>query len=172
MKKVIITFGIIAGLIIAVWVIVLAALGGCMNWEYGMVYGYSAMLLSFSMIFVAVKSFRDKHNNGSISFGKAFQIGLWITLIASTFYVLTWLVYYYNFIPDFYDKYSAHMVSQMQSEGATATAIEAAKAEIANFKELAKNPAINALMTYMEIVPVGLVVSLLTALILKRKTAS
>lgn len=170
MKKIIIKFGLIAGLIIGIWVIFLGAMHDSMDIKYGMLYGYTAMLISFSMIFVAVKNYRDTYQNGTVTFGQGFKIGLGISLIAATFYVGIWLIEYYFFFPDFFDKYSEAMVKQMQTEGATQAAIESTKAEMMHFKELCKNPLINAAVTYTEILPVGLLVSLVTALILKRKT--
>ena len=74
------------------------------DFESSMVLGYASMILAFSMIFVGIKNYRDRFNNGFVTFGKAFKIGLYITLIASTIYVLVWLIDYYLFIPDFLDK--------------------------------------------------------------------
>jgi hypothetical protein len=169
MKNIITKFGIYAGLIVGVWVVLLAAIGDSLNMDYGMLYGYTAMLLSFSMIYVAVKTYRDTYNGGYVSFGRAFRIGLGITLIASTFYVVVWLIEYHFFVPDFYDVYAARAAEKMQAEGATEAEIQAAGSQIASFRELAENPLIHALITYTEILPVGLLVSLIAALILKKK---
>ena len=83
-------------------------------------------------------------------------------------YVLVWLIDYYLFIPDFMDKYTAHMISQAQHSGASAAEIAAKTKEAVGMKEMYKSPVMVVLFTYMEIFPVGLVVSLITALILKR----
>ena len=102
MKKIVVVNGLIAGLIVAAMFLITMGLyhkNG--NFEGGMLVGYASMLLAFSLIFVAILRYRDKYNNGAVSFGKAFRIGLYITLIASTIYVATWLVDYYVFIPDF-----------------------------------------------------------------------
>ena len=169
MKKIVIVFGLIAGVIVSAWAVCGAGLcysGG--NYTTGMVLGYASMILAFSLVFVGVKNYRDKFNSGVISFGKAFKIGFYITLIASTMYVLVWLVDYYLFIPDFMDKYSAHMISQAQHSGATAAEIANKTKEAASMKEMYKSPVMVVLFTYMEIFPVGLVVTIITALILKR----
>ena len=76
------------------------------------------MIIAFSFVFVGIKNFRDKHNERSITFKKAFTIGLWITLIASSMYVMVWMIDYHLFILDFMEKYSAHMLEQAQSSGA------------------------------------------------------
>lgn len=137
-----------------------------------MLLGYAAMLLSFSLVFVGIKNYRDKYANGSISFGKAFKIGLYITLVASTVYVIVWLIDYYLFIPDFMDKYTAHLLREFQSEGPTAAELEAKVTELAGYKDMYKSPLMVILWTYIEILPVGLVVSLISALILRKPGAA
>jgi hypothetical protein len=172
MKKMVIVYGLISGFISIAWFIGSTAIMGKdhVDFETGLIYGYAAMLLAFSLIFVAIKSFRDKHNQGTISFRKAFQIGLFITLIASTVYVVIWLVDYFYFNPDFMDRYAAHELAKMKTDGATQAAINEQVIYFDKAKVMYKNPFFNALMTYAEILPVGLLVSLIASLILKRKT--
>ncbi|MEJ0105141.1 MAG: DUF4199 domain-containing protein [Bacteroidota bacterium] len=170
MKKTVLIYGIIAGLISTSLFIGLMLLGKAgHDFKNGMIYGYTLMILAFSFIFVATKITRDKYNGGVISFGKAFRVGLYITLIASTIYVIVWLVDYYFFIPDFAEKYSAHVLENLKTSGASEAEIAKKSAEMAGFSEMYKNPFFNALITYSEIVPVGLIVSLISALALKRK---
>ena len=171
MKKNVIVCGIISGVIVsALMAIMVATMYENPNFEGNMFLGYASMILAFSLIYVAVKNYRDKYNNGIIKFGKAFLIGLYVSLIASTFYVVTWLIAYYNFVPDFMDKYSEHVIQSAQKSGATQIEIEKQTAEMASMKEMYKNPLFVILMTYMEILPVGLLVSLLVAAILKRRS--
>lgn len=171
MKKVILVYGIIAGLIVAA---LFAFSTGYFcakgDFEGGMIYGYSAMIIAFAMIFVAIKSFRDKYNGGTIKFGKAFKIGFFITLIASTIYVISWLITYYCFMPDFMDKYAAVMLAKAQSSGLTAAELAKKTDQVAWMKEVYKTPLGVILMTYVEILPIGTVVALTSALVLKRKT--
>lgn len=169
MKKVVLVYGIIAGLIVA-GMMAFSTGYYCAkgDFEGGMIYGYSAMIIAFSMIFVGTKSFRDKYNGGTIAFGKAFKIGFLITLIASTIYVLGWLVNYYFFIPDFMDKYAAAMLNKAKASGISADELAKKTADMAQMKEWYKNPLFVILMTYVEILPIGLVVALISALILKR----
>jgi hypothetical protein len=171
MKKIVIVFGLIAGVITSAWVLIYSSLGNPMEGEYGMYYGYASMILAFSLIFVAVKSFRDKHNGGIISFGKAFRIGLYITLIASTIYVVSWLINYFFFDPGFMDGYTDKMIAKMKAENATQAQIDKYATEMKSFMEMYKNPFFNAMITYMEILPVGLIVSLICATILRKKPA-
>ncbi len=172
MKKNVLVFGTIGGLIVAAMMFYstgkYCATG---DFEGGMIYGYTAMILAFSMIFVAVKNFRDKYNNGVLNFGKAFKIGFYITLIASTIYVISWLINYYCFIPDFMDKYSMHMIAKVKASGVSAAEVSKEITSMDKMKEMYKNPLFVILFTYLEILPVGLVVALISAGILKRKTA-
>ena len=135
----------------------------------GMVIGYASMLIAFSLIFVGIKNYRDKYNDGSISFGKAFKIGILITLIASTLYVATWLVEYFFFVPDFGDKYAAEMVAKLKESGASQIELDQKAKEMASFAAMYKNPFFNAMISYTEILPVGLIVTVISALILRKK---
>jgi hypothetical protein len=175
MKKIVLISGLIAGLVSIGWGVAYIAV--CLNSDKpmdmgnGMLYGYASMLLAFSVIFVAIKNYRDKHNGGIISFGKAFRIGLYISLIASTIYVLIWLIDYYYFIPEgsFEQQYTNYTLEALKAEGATQPELDAKAAELAKDWESYKNPFVNAMITYVEILPVGLLVSLIAALVLKRK---
>jgi hypothetical protein len=169
MKKTIIICGLTAGLIVTWWMI--AAMAGLLNpyFENGMLLGYTTMLVAFSLIFVAVKNSRDKYNGGFISFGKALKIGLLITLVASTIYVVVWMIDYYYFIPDFFDKYAAHILTKMKASGASAAEMQKQAAAIQGYRQMYQNPLFNALFTYLEILPVGVVVSLISAFALKRR---
>lgn len=170
MKKIIIVCGLIGGLIVSAMMVTSA--GMCYSsgsFDTGMVLGYTSMILAFSLVFVGIKNYRDKYNEGMISFGKAFRIGLYITLIASSIYVLAWLIDYYFFIPDFMDKYASHMLEKIKSSGAAQLEIDKQAKEMAGYKEMYKNPLFVILLTYAEILPVGLIITLISALILKRK---
>lgn len=170
MKKIVIVCGSIAGLIVsAVLVTTVAMSSRSGKIEGGMLLGYATMIIAFSLIFVGIKNYRDKFNNGIISFGKAFKTGLFITLIASTIYVIVWLVCYYYFIPDFGEKMAANMLDKLKAGGAGEAEIAKQTKDMARFNEMYKNPFFNALITYTEIIPVGLIVTLISSFILKRK---
>ena len=130
--------------------------------------GYSSMLIAFSFIFVGIKNVRDKHNGGYISFGNAFKVGLYIALIASSVYVVTWLIEYYIFIPDFMDKYIAHVLREAQKDGATLAELKAKKDDLSGYVEMYKTPFGVIVLTYLEVLPIGLIIALIAAAILKR----
>jgi hypothetical protein len=172
-KKIIIKYGLIAGIVVSI--LMLAGVNyfshceGSVDFNTSMLIGYASMLLSFTLVFVGIRNYRDKYNGGIIGFGKAFKIGLMIVLIASTIYVIAWLVDYFFFIPDFLEKYSAQMTDELKASGASQIEIDKHTNEMETFSRMYKNPFFNAMMTYMEILPVGLVVTLISSLILKSK---
>src|SRR5258705_5380429 len=123
MKKNIIVYGLIAGLVVSACMLTsvnyLSHCEGNVDYGTSMLIGYASMLIAFSLVFVGIRNYRDKYNGGVVSFGKAFQIGFLITLIASTIYVIAWLIDYTFFIPDFMDKYSTHMIEELKAGGAS-----------------------------------------------------
>jgi amino acid transporter len=173
MKRNIIVYGLIAGMIVSILMLLsINYISHCEgNVDYGtsMLIGYASMLIAFSLVFVGIRNYRDKYNGGMISFGKAFKIGIMIVLIASTFYVVAWLIDYFFFMPDFMEKYAAHMLDELKAGGASQLEIDKQTAEMASFARMYKNPFFNAMMTYVEILPVGLIVTLISSFILKRK---
>ena len=172
MKKNIIIYGLIAGIVVSALMLFsvnnLSHREG-IDYDTSLIIGYASMLIAFSLVYVGIRNYRNNYNGGAISFGKAFKIGILVVLIASTIYVIAWLIDYFFFIPDFMEKYSAHTIEQMKASGASQAAIDKQAKEMASFAAMYKNPFFNAMMTYVEILPVGLVVTLISALILKRK---
>src|SRR5258706_4033266 len=175
MKKNIIIYGLIAGLVVSILMLstvnYISHCEGSVDYNISLLVGYASMLIAFSLVFVGIRNYRDKYNEGVISFGKAFRIGIMIVSIASTIYVVAWLIDYFFFIPDFLEKYSAHTLDKLKASGASQIEIDKQTKEMANFAEMYKNPFFNAMMTYVEILPVGLIVTLISSLILKRKAA-
>ncbi|HCS19092.1 MAG TPA: DUF4199 domain-containing protein [Bacteroidetes bacterium] len=176
MKKTIVVFGLISGVIISTFMGISMYLMSCSSgtgdMTRSMIIGFSAMAVAFSFIFVGIKNFRDKRNSGSITFGKAFLIGSLISLIASTLYVLTWGVEFHFFMPDFIDKYSAIQIEQLQAGDLKGTELEEAIKEVEDKNYLYKNNLLFfAFTTYTEILPVGILITLISALILRRETA-
>jgi hypothetical protein len=170
MKKNVFVFGLISGLIVTAFM-VFASIKCYVSGTFkdSEVYGYTGMLVAFSFIFVGIKNYRDKYNNGVISFGKAFRIGLFIALIASTFYVLVWVVEYYVFFPDWLNKYCTHVINDAKASGVSQLELDKKTAQMNWYKQAYKNPLFVVLLTYMEILPIGVVISLISGLFLKRK---
>lgn len=172
MKKNILVFGLVMGALqtgFMLW----GAISCYNNPEHHSndVVGYAGLLLIMSLIFVGVKNFRDKHNGGIITFGKAFKTGLFISLVASAVYLITSIIYIYGFAPDFIDKYVQHVMFEAKRAGADAKELAETAKSMAEFKENYKNPVFMMVTTLMEALVPGLIVALITAAILRRKTA-
>jgi hypothetical protein len=135
----------------------------------GMVIGYTTMVLSFLLVFFGMRSYRENVGGGYISFGRALSVGLLIMLITCAFYVITWEVIYFNFMPDFAEKYGAFMVENMRAAGASAQEIAAKTEEMKRFKELYDNIFFNVAMTLLEPLPVGLIMTFISALIVRKR---
>lgn len=171
MRNTVIKFGIFSSLIMAVGMLITMHFADAIGYDKGELAGYTVMVISFLMVFFGVRTYRDKMNDGVISFGQAFKVGSLIALISCLVYVGTWLILYYNFMPDFFDKYGAYQIQHMKDAHASQADIDAAVKEMKHFVELYKNPFINAAMTFLEPLPVALVMSLLAAVILRKKKA-
>jgi len=168
MRKIIVTFGLISGAISSLMMIVLVTFGNRIGFDRGAVIGNTSIVLSFLMVFFGILTYRDNIGNGQITFLKAFAVGLSITLISCIFYVVTWEILYYNFLPGFWDKYGAHLVGKLTASGASPAAVEAKLQQVKKYKELYKNPLFNAALTFIHPFPIGLVITLISALVLRR----
>jgi len=165
LKKIVLIFSLILGAILCVNMFIMVNMFyGNQDFKTNDVVGYAALVVVFSLIFFAVRNYRNKHLNGFISFGKAFKTGILVAFLASTLYVVVWLFYYYLFVPDFLDKYIAYVLKR-----APEAQLAAKTKEMESFREMYKSPFFVIIITYSEIFPIGLIVSLVSALILKRK---
>lgn len=168
MKRSVLIFGLILGTILCGNMIYMVN-KVCNNPDFqgNDVLGYAAMIVVFSLTFFGIRNYRNNELVGVISFGKAFKTGALIALVGATMYVVVWLFYYYLFVPEFMDKYTAHVLKQAAQNGAEELATKTQQME--SFNEMYKNPFMIALITYGEVLPVGLIVALISSLILKRK---
>ena len=171
MTRIAVIFGLIAGAILGGMMALSVPLyvHGILNFDVGEIFGYTTMVLAFIVVFFGIRSYRDNVAFGRIGFWKAFQVGIFMTFIASAIYVLTWEVIYYNFFPDFMDKYGAYVTEKLKADGASPAALAAKKQEMADFKRLYANPLYNAAFTFLEVFPVGLVMTLISAGILRKR---
>ena len=169
MKKIVLTFGIIAGVILSVFMVATIPFVDRIGFDYGMVIGYTTMVLAFLLVFFGIRSYRENVGGGQISFGRAFSVGILIVLIASLMYVVTWEILYYNVIPDFGDKYAAHLLEKSRAAGASPEQLAAEQEKMNSMKWMLSNPLINGAVTFLEPLPVGLVLTLVSAAILRRR---
>lgn len=169
MRKIVLTYGLLAGAILSVMMLVTLPFLDQIGFDRGAIIGYTTMVLAFLMVFFGVKSYRDNVAGGTVTFGRAFKVGLMITAIASVCYVATWEVIYYKLTPDFGDKYAAYTIEKAKQSGATEAQIAAQTKQMAQFTEQYKNPLVNIAYTLLEPLPVGILFTLVTAGVLSRK---
>ncbi len=169
MTKTVLTFGLIAGVIISVLMGGSLLLADRIGSGHSMALGYTIMVASFLLIYFGIRSYRDDTLRGQISFGRAFACGVLITLITTVCYVITWEVLYFNFMPHFMDSYFAAQVHRVQAAGLDSAATAAQVAAILRAQESYQNPLVNMAYTFMEPLPVGLLITLISAALLRRK---
>ena len=163
MKKTVLTFGLISGAFSAVMMLLTPPLPGSDWFRSREVLGRTLIVLSFLLVFFGVRSYRENVGGGTVSFGRAFAVGLLITLISSSCYVITWEFIYFKLAPGFADKFSAHAIAQARASGANEEKIDETRRQMAELKVMLDKPLVNAAMTFMEPLPVGLIVTLVSA---------
>jgi len=169
MKKVVLTFGLISGAISAAMLLATVPFADKIGWDKGEILGYTTIVLSALMVFFGVRSYRENVGGGRLTFGRGFAVGILITLISSACYVGTWEIVYYKLMPGFAEKYAAHMVERAKASGASQQKMEATERKAEQFKQMYDNPAINVALTFMEVFPIGLAVTLVSAGILRKR---
>lgn len=169
MKKTVLTFGLISGVIMATLMFATLPFVDKIGFDKGYFIGYTTMILAFMLVFFGIRSYRENVGDGQISFGRAFTVGILITLISCICYVVAWEILYFNFMPDFVDKYASHVIEKARASGATQQAIDVQVQQMKDFKVMYAKPLINVAFTFAEVFPVGLVVVLISAAILRKK---
>jgi hypothetical protein len=171
MQKTVLVFGLIAGTILSVLMSIGLAFHDQLGFDKAEVVGYTNMVAAFLMVYFGIRSYRDNVAGGSVSLGRAFVVGLLISLIATVCYVAVWEVIYFNFMPDYLDKYAAYALEKAKASGATAAQIAAKAKDFAEFKEMYRNPLVNFAITALEPLPVGVLFTLVSAFALSRRKA-
>src|SRR6266851_9489775 len=165
MKKTVLIFGLISGGIMTAMMFgTLPFTNSPWLQSNSMVIGYTTMVLSFMLVFFGIRSYRENVGGGAITFWRAFAVGILITLISSVLYVVTWEIMYFG-VPSFGERFMTMCVAHIKSSGASPEAIQT---QLNQLKYL-DNPFINAAMSFTEPFPVGLIITLISALILRKK---
>lgn len=170
MKKIVLRYGLIAGAIIVLFMTTsMSLMGKELHYKIGEVFGYASMIIALSTIFVGIRKYRDEELGGFISFGKAFQVGLFITLVASALYVTGWMIYSATGTgQEFMANYLDATIAQLRQSGISEAEVDQKVAEMEAFMEMYKNPIVKIGMTFLEIFPVGLIISLIAAALLRK----
>ena len=170
MKKIVLVFGLISGALMALFMFATMPFIDKIGLDKGYLVGYTSMVLAFMLVFFGIRSYRENVGGGAITFGRAFAVGILIAVISSVCYVIAWEILYFNFMPDFMDKYAAHVIEKARAAGASAQQIQAQTQELEQFKQMYNhNLLINFAFTFIEPLPVGLIITLISAAILRKK---
>ena len=169
MKKTVLIFGLISGgmMTIMMWA-TLPFIDRIASFNGGMVIGYTTIVLSFMLVFFGIRSYRENVGGGTVTFGRAFAVGILIALISSSLYVITWEVIYFG-VPGFADKFNAMCVAHIKNSGGSPAAIQTQLDQLKNLRPWYDNPFFNAALSFTEPFPIGLIVTLVSAAILRKK---
>jgi hypothetical protein len=169
MRKVVLTFGLIGGVLSSVMMLGTLPFEHKIGNERALIVGYTTIVASFLLVYFGIRSYRNNVAGGRISFGRGFAVGILITLITCVFYVATWEVMYHFFMPDFMTEYTAQQLQKFRAAGATEAAVQVKALELQKAAEAYKNPLVNVAETFMEPFPVGLLITLISAAVLRRR---
>jgi hypothetical protein len=171
MLSLILRYGAIAGLIVAVpmvWRMLTLEAGQSTDPLGGMLLGYLTMLVALTAVFLGVKHYRDKVLGGAIRFLPAFGVGLAISAVACLFYVIGWEISLAFSEFDFAQYYSNYMIETAKAKGGSAEEVARAVADARSFIDMYANPLVRIPIPFGEMFPVGLLVSLISAAILRK----
>ncbi len=170
MTRIVLIFGLIAGAIASVlmWILMNVMVTDGIDFDNAMIWGYATMIIALSMVFFGIKSYRDNHG-GHITFLKGLQVGILISLISAVCYGASWELYYSSSGQEFIQKYTVYYLDKMKADGASEAEIEKERVEGERFMELYKNFFVRFGFTLLEILPVGVVVTLISAALLRKR---
>ena len=169
MRRIVLLHGLAAGALLSLVMAVTLPFHERLGEEMSLAIGYASMVAAFLLVFFGVRSYRDRVAGGRIGFGRAFTVGALIALIGSGCYVATWEVIYFTAMPDYLEKYQARQLEAARAEGASEAELAARSAEMKEFQEMYRNPLLNAAFTLLEPLPVGLLLALVSAALLRRR---
>jgi hypothetical protein len=168
MKKTILRYGIISGIFLLVFFQVTHEF--FKNYDYSVkeIFGYGSIVLATVFVFIGIKYFRDKINNGWLSFGQGMKLGVLITLFPAVLFGIWTLIFTYYLEPDYYDKYFSAQTEQLR-KSLPADEFAVKVKEMESFKELSANPAFAFGLMFITVFLIGLIITIISTFILKRK---
>lgn len=172
MKKNILYYGIMAGMLASAFQVMntMLYLQDMVKPPVGIFLGYAMIFLALTPIFPGVHAYREMH--GSVSFIKALGVALLITLIAVGLYYITWEISYHTFASDFTQKYTNNTLAIKKQEGASEAELDAKREEMRLFAEQYQNPLVRFVYTIAEILPAGVLLSIIAALLQIRRRSN
>ena len=163
---IIMVYGGLGGLLVILCMGIAMASGVMSNSSLGEAFGYLSMLIALSMVFVGIKRYRDEELGGVIRFGTALSLGLGISMLASVLYVLGWEMYLYATDYSFAGEWVAALLEDQRAAGASPAELAASRAEMDGFIAMYSNPLYRLPITFSEIAPVALAVTVISAALL------
>ena len=160
-------YGGIAGTVIIAIMTIVLTMGGSEDYAFSEVLGYLVMLAVLSLIFIGIKRYRDVELGGVVGFGRAFGLGLGISAVAGLFYVISWEAYLASTDYAFIDSYSESMIANIEAKDLPSEERAAEIAEVEASRTLYGNRPFRLMITFIEIFPVGLLVALVSAVVLR-----
>lgn len=166
--RTILKYGVIAGIVVGGFeLLTFTVFSGMPPMKYGMLIGYTTMLIALSAVFMGIKRHRDVDRGGVIGFWPALGVGLGISFIAGVFYVAAWEAVQAMTHMDFASSYAQAVIASEKAKGASAQTLAKLSADMEAFKVQYANPLYRWPMTFAEIFPVGVLVSLVSAGLLR-----
>ena len=169
MKKTVLTFGLISGALSAAMMLATIPLLDSIGFEKTDVIGYTTIVLSALLVFFGVRSYRENAGAGRITFGRGFAVGLLITLISCLCSVVSFQIVYFKVTPEFGERFAACMVERARASGARPQKVEETAKQAERLKQLYDDPVTNAALTFVQPFPIGLVASVISAAILRKR---
>lgn len=169
MRKTVLTYGLISGILSAVMMLATLPFLEKMEGSTGYIVGYTAILAAALLIFFGIRSYRENVGNGKLSFGRGFAVGILIAAISCVFYVATWQILYFGVMPELGDKIEAAMLESAKKQASTPAEEAAAVQEVQVMRRRLDNPVISTAFVFLEPFPVGLIVTAISAAILRRR---
>jgi Zn-dependent protease with chaperone function len=169
MKRTVLTWGLISGAVSAGLLLATIPFADAIGFDKGEILGYTTMVASALFVYFGVRSYREKVNGGKLGFGRGFQVGLLIAIVACLCYVAAWEVAYFKFMPDFADKYAAHAIAKARAAGASPAKLAEITRQMRDFRALYDNPWMNAAITFVEPFPIFFGATIVSALALRKR---
>lgn len=168
MKKTVLRYGLYGAILICVLFILSLTLAGELDYSTQEIIGYASMVVSLGFVYLGIKHFRDKENDGVVRFGQALLIGVLISLFASLAFGILDFIYIKFINPDFTSEYYSRTLSDLEASLPLAE-FEEKRAELESQKDLFMNPWFSFLLMSMTVFVIGFIISLISALVLQRK---
>ncbi len=169
MRKIVLTFGLLGGAVLAAVMLLTFPFMDRIGFDKSTTIAYTSMVLAGLLTYFGVRAYRDEVAGGTVSFGRALKVALLITAVATVCYSATWQVVLHKITPDFFEKYAAHVVAKKRQTGASDAEIAKTTAQAEKYGEMFKNPLVSFGWPLLEPLPVGLLVSLVSAGVLSRR---